>query len=211
MDRCFNILHGLACCIGLISAVAFSNIPENFKSPATTKKASRELRSEDMLKNRASHVDHAGLNVNVCLEVIARVKGIRRLEDFAEWSSWQAGGSWPGKLRKQFDEFVHLNPHGDTDPSPTLRQNTDEGRDGIACLFDWIRDGPVAVSYYGGPTSIYLRRVYSVVVVLDLDTKGDRAKFYDPNWKEELGLPLTDFVKRIADTDGKVWAYTVVR
>lgn len=176
------------------------------------RKPRHQFRESDIVKNRASKIDGAGLNVNACIETMARMQGIKQLEGFLDWSADFSGGSWPERLGEQLNQYRAKVAYV---PSVPLYVHV-EGRFSEALEFvqKCITSGPVMISYSGGPKSRYKATVWTCVVVLDYSACGDQVCFFDPNFtargERYQWASLSDFREQVKGPyERKIWAVTL--
>lgn len=169
-----------------------------------------------ILRNGLSRAGGGALNVQTCVEVIARSQGNESLRGFQEWCRGKQGGSTPEKNRSQIKEFCEEKQV----PSPwiiekVIEEGSRQNRVAEVMLFlaDSVRNGhwPM-VSYSGGRESRYKAKVLSVVIVCHLDDKW--ACIFDPNWVEPEvryeWIPREVLEERICFEGDYIWALALV-
>lgn len=155
--------------LSLVAACLLAIVPAHPEKPRVS------LPDHAVLKNCASDVDHGGLNVNTCLEVLAHQSGQEVYYGFRDWSKKQPGGSYPKKLTKQVAEYLKERK---SHRKPTLLQydGHDPGWLETQLECNWA----VAVTDHGGPLSRYATPCCTMAVLLHLDK--DWACLFDPNF-----------------------------
>lgn len=165
----------------------------------------------DMVRNVGSKVDHAGITVASCIDVMGRVANCKDLRGFAEWAKYYPGGHYPSKIDKQIKAWSE--GHQFPVDKKLIVQSTTDNPEFVKLQ---IKHGPVGVSYNGLGDKRYggARIIYSFVVLLHYDEAKDEACFADPNFVKPdqiyTWITAAEMRKRML-SNKEIWAIALAK
>lgn len=119
------------------------------------------------------------VNVQTCVEVLARREGLDEMRGFQAWAREQGyGGSSPEINRWQMAKYCEQNGA----LMPPKYEQTAAGAEDVAEVNN-RGDLWVMVGDKGGRGSFYKQRVNTVAIVLYID--AERVLMHDPNWAHD--------------------------